>query len=109
MILLIDDFREFKDGREAIIARSSAAGISELAHHKKLSELWLDFDLGGTDDIIPVLRYLLEAYREQQAPTIGQVYIHTSSESAVQMMSLFLKAAGIANPIRAYADEHFII
>ena len=45
-IVLVDDLRSFVDGRNAEVARTSAAGVEILDRYRDrhLDELWLDHD-----------------------------------------------------------------
>src|SRR5262245_3617824 len=80
-IVLVDDLRSFVDGRVALVARSSAAGIEALERHRgqRLDELWLDHDLGGDDTIWPVVEVLERAAFEERPFDIGVVYIHSAN------------------------------
>ena len=61
LTVLIDDLRDFRDGREAIVLRTSTDGLSYLnGFQGHLDELWLDHDLGGDDTIRPVTLHLEE-------------------------------------------------
>ncbi len=89
-IVVIDDLRIF-GAFEAEYARSSAAGLRYLrsAHQnsERIDQLWLDHDLGGTDDIRVVVDWLLERCVWEDMPDIGEVVVHTSNPPAAEMMT----------------------
>ena len=81
LVVLIDDLRSFTDGRPALVARTSAAGVELLDRHRHepLAELWLDHDLGGEDTIWPVVEVLELAAFEQRPFDIGTVFVHSAN------------------------------
>src|SRR5262249_4138147 len=72
-VVLIDDLRSFVDGRDAQVARTSAAGVEILRSYRDLylDELWLDHDLGQDDTIWPVVEVLEQAAFEDRPFDIG--------------------------------------
>ncbi|MFG1994179.1 cyclic-phosphate processing receiver domain-containing protein [Actinoplanes sp. NPDC048988] len=83
--VLIDDLRSFADGRPAMVARTSEAGVAllESLRGRHLTELWLDHDLGGEDTIWPVVELLERAAFDGEPFDIGVVYIHSANPPGV--------------------------
>ncbi|BBH69043.1 hypothetical protein ACTI_57280 [Actinoplanes sp. OR16] len=80
-IVLVDDLRSFADGRIALVARTSAAGVQLLDQLRKrrVDELWLDHDLGGDDTIWPVVEVLERAAFEETPFDVGAIYVHSAN------------------------------
>ena len=72
-IVLVDDLRDFTDGRVATVARTSAEGVALLTslRESRIDELWLDHDLGGDDTIWPVVEVLERAAFEGTPLDVG--------------------------------------
>lgn len=96
MIVLIDDIRWFRDARECVIARSSAAAVEVLTSlaEQRIEELWLDHDLGGEDTVMPVIDLLCSRRFD-----VGRVWIHSYNSRGAVVMHQRLTAAG-------YAPQH---
>ncbi|MEV7603171.1 cyclic-phosphate processing receiver domain-containing protein [Kitasatospora sp. NPDC089797] len=79
VILGIDDLRPLP--RATRIARTSREGLRLLQEHRDtyIDELWLDHDLGGDDDILPVVTLLEEAAFNGQPFRIGTVFVHSAN------------------------------
>jgi hypothetical protein len=113
-ILLIDDLRSFRDGREAMIARTSQAGLKALEQleGQSLKSIWLDHDLGefsdGTvDSIMVVVDKLCElAFSEKPVP-VETIYVHTSNPVGRDQMLQSLRRWGY-NAKAAQADDYLI-
>ncbi|MFI6262850.1 cyclic-phosphate processing receiver domain-containing protein [Micromonospora sp. NPDC051006] len=95
-IVLVDDLRSFVDGRTARVARTSAAGVVELGHHRgqRLDELWLDHDLGGDDTIWPVVEVLEQAAFEERPFDIGVVFVHSANPAGATKILQALRRWG---------------
>ncbi|MEU4780385.1 cyclic-phosphate processing receiver domain-containing protein [Micromonospora sp. NPDC023633] len=95
-IVLIDDLRTLVDGRDAEVARSSAAGVALLKghHDQRLDELWLDHDLGGADTIWPVVEVLERAAFEGRPFDIGVVHVHSANPAGASKMAQALRRWG---------------
>ncbi|MEU4688869.1 cyclic-phosphate processing receiver domain-containing protein [Actinoplanes sp. NPDC023714] len=80
-IVLVDDLRSFTDGRIALVARTSAAGVRVLEdlRDRRVDELWLDHDLGGEDTIWPVVEVLERAAFEGIPFDLGVIYVHSAN------------------------------
>ncbi|MFJ9523712.1 cyclic-phosphate processing receiver domain-containing protein [Kitasatospora sp. NPDC101801] len=79
VILGIDDLRPLP--RATRIARTSSEGVRLLAEHRDsfIDELWLDHDLGGDDNILPVVTVLEEAAFNGRPFRIGTVFVHSAN------------------------------
>ncbi|RZU72177.1 hypothetical protein EV384_0521 [Micromonospora kangleipakensis] len=95
-IVLVDDLRSFVDGRDAAVARSSAAGVALLERHRdeRLDELWLDHDLGEADTIWPVVEVLERAAFEGRPFDIGVVHVHSANPAGAGKMAQALQRWG---------------
>ncbi|MGW0434069.1 cyclic-phosphate processing receiver domain-containing protein [Micromonospora sp. NPDC003197] len=95
-IVLIDDLRSFVDGRNAEVARSSAAGVALLVRlrDERLDELWLDHDLGGDDTIGPVIEVLERTAFEGHPFDIGIVHVHSANPVGAGKMAQALRRWG---------------
>ena len=96
-IIVIDDERDL--GFYAEYARTSADGLKILqdAHKNddRVTELWLDHDLGenedGFDTIMPVVSWLEEMAYCDTPLNVGVIYIHTANWYAAPVMMDALK------------------
>lgn len=114
MIVLIDDLRSFLppfDGREHVVARTSAAGLQTLrelvAAGTVITELWLDHDLGEHDDIMCVVDYLSERAANDEPVAINQVYVHTQNPAGARQMLVSLERYGYR--VARMAPKDFLI
>lgn len=78
--LLVDDTRLFKDGRPAVVARTSDEAVAALRTigSEPIDELWLDYDLLFDTTSQPFVDHLLALAAAGQPPTIGTLWVHTS-------------------------------
>ncbi|PZG13028.1 hypothetical protein C1I95_24545 [Micromonospora craterilacus] len=95
-IVLVDDLRSFLDGRNAEVARTSAAGVELLNRYRDgcLDELWLDHDLGGDDTIWPVVEILEQAAFEKRPFDIGVINVHSANPVGVAKIAQVLRHWG---------------
>ncbi len=91
MIVLVDDVRWFRDARECVIARTSAAAVELLTSPagRRIEELWLDHDLRGEDTAMPVVDLLCSRPFD-----IAVVWIHSFNARGAVTMHQRLQAAG---------------
>ena len=96
LTVLIDDTREFRDGRRRPVARSSADGVALLLElrDQHIAHLWLDHDLGGDDTIWPVVRLLEDAHLQGTPFDIGLVHIQASRSGPAHRLAVSLRRAG---------------
>ncbi len=94
--VLVDDARDFLDGRPALVARSSADALAVLAsvEDRRIDELWLDHDLVGDDTVQPVVDHLVEAARSSRPLHVGAVIVHSANIRAGHRILDELLAAG---------------
>jgi hypothetical protein len=97
-VVLIDDARSFRDGRNCLAASTSASGVALLralrASGRTIEELWLDHDLIGEDRIWPVVRLLEDEAVEGRVWNIRTINIHASSSARAHEMAVSLRRAG---------------
>jgi len=104
LTVLVDDVRDFKDQRPALVARSSPEALrllDELAD-ERIDPLWLDHDLTGKDNVDPVVNRLVHRARSGSPQNVGQIHIHTVNIGAGLKMDARLRAAGYS-VVRSYA------
>lgn len=112
-VLLIDDLRDFRDGRETLIARTSAQALAILAERPELDELWLDHDLGQledgrVDDVMKVVDFLNGEAAFGEAYPVQVIYVHTSNPVGAQQMMAGLQRYGY-RARRVNAPDVFIV
>ena len=96
LTVLVDDVRDFKDDRPALVARSSPEALSLLdeLEGQRIDHLWLDHDLFGRDTIRPVVDRLVHRAKAGSPVNVGQIHIHTANLRAGYRMRIVLRAAG---------------
>ena len=96
LTVLIDDARAFRDGRAALVARSSreVLALLESLGRWRIDDLWLDHDLGGDDTIRPVVDLMVQLANTEMAMNVGRIHIHTANVGAGIWMRAQLEAAG---------------
>lgn len=101
-ILLVDDERSFVDGREYQVARTSWEAIKFFINGDdetdyngaEFDEVWLDFNLVGSDSGMEFCNFVREAARTGNRLNIGRFVIHTSSWAGANLMAGVLQGAG---------------
>lgn len=95
-VILIDDLRSFVDGRDAEVARTSAAGVEclERCAGQRLDELWLDHDLGDEDTIWPVIEVLERAAFHGRPFDVGLINVHSANPAGAIKMAQVLRHWG---------------
>ena len=106
MTILVDDLRSFRDGRDAIVVRSSAAALEAIRDRVDtfVDELWLDHDLGGDDTIRPVSAHLEEIAYFGKPMQVGVIYVHSANAGAAEAVLKGLIRYGY-NAYRASTDQ----
>ena len=104
LTVLVDDVRDFKDQRPALVARSSPEALRLLDELEgaRIDHLWLDHDLTGKDKVDPVVNRLAHRARSGSPQNVGQIHIHTVNIGAGLKMDARLRAAGYS-VVRSYA------
>lgn len=84
VVLAVDDLRPLP--RADRVARTSDEGVRLLEEHRehRITELWLDHDLGGDDTILPVVTLLEEAAFHGRPFQIGTIYVHSANPSGAE-------------------------
>ncbi|GAA2153417.1 hypothetical protein FHX52_1736 [Humibacillus xanthopallidus] len=84
-VLLVDDTRTFRDGREHVRARTSREALAALGGVRQYGhgQLWLDHDLGivggFVDSTLPILDELARAASDGEPYPFDLVIVHTSN------------------------------
>ncbi len=105
LTVLIDDLRDFRDGRDAVVLRTSPHALDYLRElDQPIDELWLDHDLGGDDTIRPVVLYLEERAFNDERVDVGEILVHTANPVGAAAMVAGLQRYGY-NAKRIGVDE----
>ena len=112
-VLLVDDLRNFRDGRKSVIARNSVEALAILNSDNVWDEIWLDHDLGivdsiGIDTIMSVVDFMCEQAYNETPVEVATVYVHTSNPVGAKQIMSSLQNYGY-NVIRVNAPEFFIV
>ena len=102
--VLVDDVRDFKDGRGAVVLRTSAdtvAYVQSLAG-TRIDELWLDHDLIGEDTVQPLVDLLVAQATQGRPVPVGRIWVHSSNIREGHRVVQELLAAGYSVQ-RSYA------
>lgn len=94
--VLVDDVRVFRDGREALLARTSAEALSLLRalDGRFVDELWLDHDLVGDDTVQPLVDHLVARAAAGEPLPVGRIHVHSANVRAGHRVNAELLAAG---------------
>lgn len=101
-IFLVDDERNFADGREAVIARSSWEAIEISDTLNEVDELWLDFNLTGSDDVMAFLWHLVTRKNEGNPLNVKRVIFHSAAFAAMSLIQHVGDKAGL--PVIEWPD-----
>lgn len=101
VVLLVDDVRRFRDGRECVLARTPDEAIAALAVHPVLAELWLDFDLGHyrngrSRSVLPFVEEIVRAAAAGSPYAIDRIFIHSSNPAGALAIRRALAGVGYA-------------
>lgn len=109
MVVLVDDTRDFKDGRPTLTARTSAEAVALLQRlaSSRIDELWLDYDLGSGDTAQPVVDHLVVAAAQGAPQQVGHILVHSSNIRHGHRITAELVAAGYPAR-RSYAAGLFV-
>ena len=94
--VLVDDVRDFKDGRDAVVLRTSSDAIRYIRtlRDRTIDELWLDHDLIGEDTVQPLVDLLVERASTGAPVHIARVRVHSSNPRAGHRILEELQRAG---------------
>jgi hypothetical protein len=88
LTILVDDIRTFADGRphlRLLDSRQATTALRSLADSGlPIAELWLDYHLGPSDSVRPVLRLLEELDDLGHRLAIRRVIAHTSDPAGAR-------------------------
>ena len=102
--VLVDDVRDFKDGRAAAVLRTSADAVAYVQGlaGARIDELWLDHDLVGEDTVQPLVDLLLALAAQGRPVAVGRIWVHSANIREGHRVVQELQAAGY--PVqRSYA------
>lgn len=101
-ILLIDDERDFRDGRDYKVIRSSAEAIEFFQNENpEFDEVWLDYILAGSDTMFDFAVFADNQACNGSPLKVKKFIIHTSSNSGYSLLKDILGTSG------AYTLERF--
>lgn len=91
LTVLIDDVRWFRDARPCEVARTSSVGVALLIslQGRQIYELYLDYDLGGEDTVMPVIDLLCD-----QPFDVVKTWIHSFNPAGAVIIRQRLSRAG---------------
>jgi len=101
--LIIDDERDFLDGRECDVARSSYEAIELFSNDDGVNngvsydEVWLDFSLSGSDSIMDFVFFASRSAAQGNPLRVGNFVIHTSTWDGASLIKHVLDGAGYTN------------
>lgn len=110
-VLLVDDTRTFRDGREHVRARMSGEALVALGLVRDYGhgQLWLDHDLGivdgSVDSTLPVLDELARAASDGDPYPFDLVVVHTSNPVGAATIMQVLERWGYVSRRVPSADE----
>jgi hypothetical protein len=111
---VIDDLRNFRDDRPAVVARTSADALAYLEANQDahFTDIWFDHDLGEPngelDTTMPVVNYLSERAFYDNPVNVDIVYVHTSNPVGARQIVASLERFGY-NVKKVPAEVHFIV
>lgn len=108
VVLLVDDERSFKDGRECVTVRSVDEAIDFTEGLSSVDELWLDYILLGTDSADAFLFHLLRRKASGNPLLIKKAYIHTSSYMAVGLLEALLNDLDVPTAAIKRVDHNLV-
>jgi len=109
LVVLVDDTRDFKDGRDALTARTSQEAVALLRSLQAcpLDDLWLDYDLSHGDTAQPVVDHLVALAACGEPLQVGRILVHSSNIRHGHRIRAELAAAGYPAR-RSYAANLFV-
>lgn len=98
-ILVVDDERVPTAAPEGVtveVYKTSESALEELQRRLRVNqhtdELWLDYSLGGGDDVFPILRWLVAVAEEEGNPLpVGEIFAHSGTASGRGLVLEMLK------------------
>jgi hypothetical protein len=107
--VLVDDTRDFKDGRPALTARTSRQALALLQQldGTRIDALWLDYDLGEDDTAQPVVEHLVALAAAGRPQPVTAIHVHSSNIRHGHRICAELVAAGYPAR-RSYAANMWV-
>jgi len=95
LTVLIDDARDFKDGRAAHTARTANAAFELLSalQGRRIDDLWLDYDLIG-GSVQPVVDHLLRLAAGGRPLDVVRIHVHSANVREGHRITEALARAG---------------
>lgn len=109
LTVLVDDTRDFKDGRPALTARTSRQALALLRSlgSTTIDALWLDYDLGDGDTAQPVVEHLVALSAAGRPQPVTSIHVHSSNIRHGHRICAELVAAGYPAR-RSYAANMWV-
>jgi hypothetical protein len=109
LTVLVDDTRDFKDGRPTLTARTSvqALALLERLGSTSIDALWLDYDLGDGDTAQPVVEHLVALAAAGRPQPVASIHVHSSNIRHGHRICAELVAAGYPAR-RSYAANMWV-
>jgi hypothetical protein len=109
LTVLVDDTRDFKDGRPALTARTSGQALALLRSlgSTTIDALWLDYDLGDGDTAQPVVEHLVALAAAGRPQLVTSIHVHSSNIRHGHRICAELVAAGYPAR-RSYAANMWV-
>lgn len=109
LTVLVDDTRDFKDGRPALTARTSQQALDLLRSLEgtHIDDLWLDYDLSFGDTAQPLVDHLIALATSGEPQRVGRVHVHSSNIRHGHRICAELVAVGYPAR-RSYAASLFV-
>jgi hypothetical protein len=97
-VLLVDDVRRFRDGRDCLVATSAEEAARLLRQHD-VEEIWLDHDLGRHGDgsartVMPFVAELVRLAASGELDPLPHVLVHSANPAGALAIRRALEAAG---------------
>lgn len=96
LTVLVDDTRDFKDGRPTLTAKTSADALTvlEALGAARVDDLWLDYNLVGDDTVQPVVDRLIALADAGTPLAVARIHVHSSNIRHGYRICAELAAAG---------------
>lgn len=109
LTVLVDDTRDFKDGRPALTARTSEEALALLRRlaDTPIDDLWLDYDLSLGDTAQPVVDHLVGLAAAGRPQAVATIRVHSSNIRHGHRICAELVAAGYPAR-RSYAANMWV-
>jgi hypothetical protein len=109
LTVLVDDTRDFKEGRPALTARTSEEAVALLLRltDTSIDDLWLDYDLSLGDTAQPVVDHLVGLAAAGSPQPVATIHVHSSNIRHGHRICAELVAAGYPAR-RSYAANMWV-